>query len=210
MTPRSLSRISSATMSATSELRQAGHGLVGDQELRLGRHRARELELAHLDLGEVARQLLRLVGEPDQRQQLGAARIDLGGREARARPRVDGIEQRHAQVLGDGEARERPRQLEAARQAAAGALVRGEPVDALAVEAHRAGLVGERAADAVDQRRLARAVRADQADALARRDREIDAVERDEAAEALAEPVDVEQRMVRSWRAVAGAASAWR
>ena len=39
--------------------------------------------------------------------------------------------------------------------------------------------------------RLARAVRADQAEALARRDVEIDAVERDEAAEALADAVDL-------------------
>ncbi len=47
--------------------------------------RAGELELAHLDLREVARQLRRLVGEPDQRQQLGAARVELGRRQ-RARP----------------------------------------------------------------------------------------------------------------------------
>ena len=68
-----------------------------------------------------------------------------------------------------------------------------QAVDDLAVETHGAGLVGERAADAVDQRRLAGAVRADQADALALGDREIDAVERDEAAEALAQTRDFEQ-----------------
>ena len=59
---------------------------------------------------------------------------------------------------------------------------------------HAAGLVLQRAADAVHQRRLARAVRPDQAEALARRDVEIDAVERDEAAEALADLVDLEER----------------
>src|SRR5262249_4147715 len=69
-----------------------------------------------------------------------------------------------------------------------------EAVDRLAVEAHRAGLVHERAADAVDQGRLARAVGTDQADALALGDGEIDAVERDEAAEALAQTRDLEQR----------------
>src|SRR5207244_590429 len=62
-------------------------------------------------------------------------------------------------------------------------------------KAHRPGLVGERAADAIDQRRLARAIRPDQPDALTGRHRKIDAVERDEAAEALAQIADVEQRV---------------
>ena len=68
------------------------------------------------------------------------------------------------------------------------------PSIALAVETHGAGLVLQRAADAIDQRALARAVRADQAEPLARLHLEIDAVERDEAAEALADIVDVQQR----------------
>ena len=72
--------------------------------------------------------------------------------------------------------------------------MRGEPVDRLAVEVHRAGLVLQRAADAIDQRALARAVRPDQAEPLARLHLEVDAVERDEAAEALADIVDVQQR----------------
>src|SRR6478752_550994 len=136
-------------------LREPGHGLVGDQELRVRRHGARELELAHLHLREVARKL--------------------------------------RQVVGDREGRERPRQLEAARHAAAGALVGEQAVDDLAVEPHRAGLVGERAADAVDECRLAGAVRTDQADALALGDGKIDAVERDEAAETFAQTRDFEQ-----------------
>src|SRR6516165_1662978 len=49
-------------------LRQSGHGLVGDQELRLGGHGARELELAHLHLGQIARQLRRLVRKRDELQ----------------------------------------------------------------------------------------------------------------------------------------------
>jgi len=40
--------------------------------------------------------------ERDQLQELGAAGIDLGRRERASRPRIDGVEQRHAQVLGDG------------------------------------------------------------------------------------------------------------
>src|SRR5882724_2280959 len=112
----------------------------------------------------------------------------------RAGAGVHGVEERHAQVLGDAEARERPRQLEAACETAAGALVRGEPVHGGAIEAHGARLVAQRAADAVDQRRLAGAVRANEAEPLAGLDRQVDAVERHEAAEAFADVVDLEQR----------------
>src|SRR5580700_9841276 len=69
----------------------------------------------------------------------------------------------------------------------------GEAVDGMAVETHRALLVPQRAADAIDQRRLARAVRADEAEALAGRDRKRDVLQRDEAAEAFAEVIDFKQ-----------------
>src|ERR1039458_1797837 len=74
------------------------------------------------------------------------------------------------------------------------ALMGGEPIDHLAVEIDGAGLVLQRAADAIDQRALARAVRPDQPEPLARLHLEVDAVERDEAAEPLADIVDVQQR----------------
>src|SRR6516225_4659358 len=48
---------------------EAGHGFVGDQELRLRRHGAGKLELAHLDLGQFARQPPRLALEPDFRSE---------------------------------------------------------------------------------------------------------------------------------------------
>ena len=63
--PRSLSRNSTRQDLVDLGMRQAGHRLVGEQQLRLGRHGAGELELAHLDLGQVARQASGLVGEPD-------------------------------------------------------------------------------------------------------------------------------------------------
>ena len=74
---------------------------------------------------------------------------------------------RNAQVLGQRQAGEGPRQLEAARQPEARALVRRQPVERLAGEAHAAALVAQGAADAVDQGRLARAVGPDQAEPLA-------------------------------------------
>src|SRR5262249_41501014 len=73
------------------------------------------------------------------------------------------------------------------------ALVRGRTVEQVAVEAHRTGLVAQRAADAIDQRALAGAVRSDQANAFACGYRERDVLQRDEAAEALAQPVDLEE-----------------
>src|SRR5205807_8799597 len=53
-----------------------------------------------------------------------------------------------------------------------------------------AGLVVQRAAQAVDERRFARAVRPDEAKPLARADREIDVLQRDKPAEPLAEAGD--------------------
>jgi hypothetical protein len=168
------------------DLRQARHGFVRDEEPRLRRHGAGELELAHLDLGEIARAVAGLVGKPDQLQKIGAARSELGRGAASARSCIAGVKHGHKQVFGDRQARERARQLKAARDAAARPLVGVEPVDALTVEGDQAGVIGERSADAIDQRALARSVGTDEADALAAGDLQIDAVEGDKAAEALA------------------------
>jgi hypothetical protein len=175
-------------------MRQAGHRFVGDQKLRLRRHGAGKLELAHLDLGEVGRVFRGFAVERDKLQQLHAAVVELGMRQVRAGAGVDRIEQRHADILGDRHAAEWTRQLETARQALPRALMRDHAVDLLAVEGDTAGLVLQRAADAVDQCALAGAVRADQAEALAARHRQVDAVEGDETAEAFAELIDVQQR----------------
>src|ERR1043166_6839662 len=174
--------------------RQPGHRFVCDQQLRLGRHGAGELELAHLDLGKVARHLAGLVVERDEAEVFDAVLVKLARRNRRTEPRLDGIEQRNTQILRDRQAVERPRQLERAREPEDGALMRRHPVDLAAVERHAAAFVVQRAADAIDQRRLARAIRAHQAEALARRDAQIDAVERDEAAEALTDLIDLKER----------------
>src|SRR6185369_4805963 len=105
--------------------------------------------------------------------------------------RVHGVEDRYAQVLGQGQAAERPRQLEAAGEPKPRALVRGHPVHRRAVEAYAALLVVQGAADAVHQGRLAGAIGADQAEPLALLDLEIDVLQRHEPAEALADLLDV-------------------
>src|SRR3974390_229598 len=69
-----------------------------------------------------------------------------------------------------------------------------QPARRLPVKAPAAGLIRERAADAIDQGRFARAVRPDEPDALAFEHGKIDAVERDETAEPLAQARHFEER----------------
>src|SRR5262249_19626607 len=172
--------------------REARHRLVGDEEARLRGDRARELELPHVDLRQAARHRVRLVGEADLLEDvprlLGDAAVSgLVVRLAR-------VEHRDAQVVEHVHARERLGDLEAARETKAYAPVRGVGVDLATLEADAPLLVPERARNAVDERALPRAVRADQADAFARPHDEVDAVERRETAEPLDDARDLEQR----------------
>src|SRR5580692_10983630 len=171
---------------------QARHRFVGDQKFWLRRHGARQFELAHLDLGQVARQVPCLVVQADLAQQVGAARFDVACGAAGA-ARGHRVEQRNADIVEQAQTDERPRQLKAAGEPHARALVRGEAVDGAAVETHGTLFVLQGAADAIDQGALARAVWADEAEALAGRDRKRDVLERDEAAKAFAEVVDFKQ-----------------
>src|SRR5262249_13085274 len=83
-------------------------------------------------------------------------------------------------------------QLKAAGEAEPGAFMRDQPVEPLPVERDTAGLVVQRAAQTVDERRLAGAVWTDQPEPLSPIDRQIDAFQRDKAAKPLAEPGDVQ------------------
>src|ERR1700733_11711108 len=171
---------------------ETGHRLVGDQEFWLRGHGARQFELAHFDLGKIARQVSRLGFETHFAQQVGATVLDdIRGMMGAARR--DGVKQRDADIVDQTQTDERPRQLKASRQAAMGTLMGFEAIQRMAVEANAALLIAQRAADAIDQRRLAGAVRPDQAEPLARRDRERNVVERDKAAETLAEIFDLKE-----------------
>src|SRR5579862_9201712 len=109
---------------------------------------------------------------------------------------VDRVEQRDPDVVDQIEGAERLWQLKAAGQAEPGALVRDQPVELPPVEHDAAGLVVQRAAQAVDERRFARAVWADQAEPLARGDRQIDALEGDKPAEPFAKAGDAQDRVL--------------
>src|SRR5579875_922206 len=174
--------------------RQPGHRLVGKQQARLGGDGAGKFELAHLDLGQIARQAARLVGKPDLAEDGERALGDFAFRQAPPRARIDRIEERDTQIVEKGQRAKRLGQLKAARQPEAGAAIGRQAVDRPSVERYGAAVMAQDAGKAIDQRALARAVRPDQADALAARDRQIDPVERDKPAEALAEPPRLQER----------------
>src|SRR5262249_8829700 len=155
--------------------------------------RTRKLELAHLDLGQIARPLACLFGQPDHLQQLGAARFDILGMQ-RPRAAVHCIEHRNAHIVRQGQTRKRPWQLEPAPQATARPLMRRQAARLTPFELHRPGFVLQRPANAITQRALARTIGPDQPQPFARLPLEIDAVERHEAAKSLTEFLDLQQR----------------
>src|SRR5207248_7054769 len=101
----------------------------------------------------------------------------------------------YAQVVQHRHAGERPRDLEAARDAESDAAMRRHRAEIPAVEADRPS-APQRSGDAACESALARSVRSDEADALACRDRQIHAVERDESPEALGDPLRDEDRLL--------------
>src|SRR5262245_16205457 len=167
---------------------ESRHGLVGDQELRPRRHRAGQLELAHLDLGEAGRPKMSLVAQADHREDLTRPGDGAG------RARVGRVLQRDVEVLEHGHARERLRNLKAPNDTEPRPLVRGQARDVTPLEQDAAAVRRQGARHAVDQGGLAGAVGSDQAQALAGSDPDRHAVERQEASEALAHGVDLEER----------------
>src|SRR5581483_52182 len=148
-------------------------------------------ELAQLHLGKGARGRVGLVRKSDPAQDV--ARLCLGIDVLQVRH----VRGRHEQVLEHAHRAERARDLEAARNAATRPHVGREPRDLFAVEDDRAALIPERAGDAIDERGLAGAVRADQAEALALADREAHLGERGEAAEVLGDAAYLQERSHR-------------
>src|SRR5439155_19832335 len=100
----------------------------------------------------------------------------------------------HEQVVADAHAAEELDALERPPEAQPGPPVDREAGDVALVEHDPARVGSEDAEEAVEERRLARAVRADEADRLTRRHVEGDAVEGGDAREALGHLAGVEQR----------------
>ena len=152
---------------------ESGGGLVEAQQPRPAGERAGD---AH----ELALSLRELVGHR------------LGGPvETDQSERPVGLSAGDGDVLADLEVVEQVGVLPRPRQAAAGSLVRRQRTDVLPVE-RDAPRERDEARDRVDQRRLAGAVRSDQADQLALADLEVDVLERVDAAECDGQAADRE------------------
>src|SRR5688572_15950570 len=99
----------------------------------------------------------------------------------------------HEQVLEHRHGAERTRDLEAARDAEPGSFEGRQFRDLGVVEQYGTGFIAQRPRDAVDERRLPRAVRPDEPEALALGNLEADTVQRGEAAEVLRDLVYFEE-----------------
>ena len=187
------------SMNAARLLRvHPGRRLVEQQQLRLGGERAGDLEPALVAVGEVVGVLAlearrhAAVGE----QLAGAlARLRLlAPLERRAGRRCRTRRSRRRQCIptstfsSDGHRAEEPDVLERAADAERRDLVLREPGDVAPVEDDLARRRRVGAGEHVEERRLAGAVRADQARDRAAREPEVDVGDGDEAAELLAQP----------------------
>lgn len=152
-----------------------GGGLVEQHQFGVGHHRAAELEQFLLPAGQVARAL---VGDVSQFQEgervVGLlahrlfGRAHLAGGEPVGEEVLAGLPRRHHhQILARGEVVELVGDLEGAYQAFVEARVGRQRGDVLAEEADGARGRLQGAGDQVEQRGLARAVGADEAEDLA-------------------------------------------
>ena len=112
----------------------------------------------------------------------------------RAQPLAGMVRRGEQHVVEHAHHVQRLRHLERPHEPAARDRVRGQPVDRAAVEPDRAAVGALEARDDVEERRLARAVRADQRRDRAALDDEARAVDRAHAAVALLDAFDLEDR----------------
>jgi hypothetical protein len=155
----------------------AGHRLVEQQHLAVVHQRARKSHELLLAEGQLARQLVRRRGEPDALEDLARALHRPGARIV-ARP--------HEQVVHHAKGREQTHVLPGARDAQARALVHLHARERLVAQPDLTRIGRVDARDEIEERGLARAVRPDESQDLARGDLQVDAFGHDDAAEGLA------------------------
>src|SRR6185312_445608 len=141
-----------------------GHDLVAEQELGLHRERLRELEALAARAAELIGALAGLCAHADLIE--AGPRFLARLREPRARAAAAAEQRADGDVVEHREPGERPHDLEGAADAEMGAAKCRQALDAPALEDDLAGRRCERAADEAHERRLAGAVRADEAEDL--------------------------------------------
>src|SRR5439155_11756708 len=182
---------------------------VEKEEIGVGHERGGEGEELALTVGEAAGAGVGLVGQSDEIEQparpLDGLRLESlqarGAEQPRQQVLLLVLLEEDEKVLERAEAREDAHLLERAPDPQARhAMWRG--VGQVAAAEQHATAVGRKVAgDAVEERGLARAVRADEAHQLARLDDEIDLIDGRDAEEALDEAADLQQRHQRAGRA---------
>ena len=183
---------------------EPGHELVEQQELGPGGQRAGQLEALAVHQGQRGRPACR--PGPRGRPARAAAPPPRGRRRAAA---LAAVEAADPHVVERGEAGEGPDELEGAGDAARAEPVRRQPGDVAALEPDAPAIGAQGARDQVEERGLAGAVRPHDAEQLAGLEREADVVDREDAAEALGQPLDLEEGHAAR-RPTASALSAWR
>src|SRR5215218_32871 len=169
-------------------------GLVEHDQLRVEHEDLSQLDELLLTEREGLRGLSREPLHADELEQVVCA-LGLGAADrVRAQlPPREGAE-RSDDVLEHGHLAKEPGDLEGATEAFVSPAPRGEPVDALPVEAHLAAVRRHRPVDDVEECCLARAVRPDERCDRPFFDRERAGVQRTEASEALLDALDREER----------------
>src|SRR5215510_4362946 len=182
--------------------RHARRGLVQEQERRLGGECQADLEVTLLAVREVLGQLVAPGGQPECVQQLGGAGLDVGqAPERREPPRLAGARLGgDAHVLEDGDLWKNVGDLKRLGDAQAVDRLRRQAGDLTSIEADVAHGRHVQARDHVEERRLARAVRADHREHLALADGEAHLRERRQGAEALRDAIDLEDYAVARHR----------
>src|SRR6266568_2116295 len=169
---------------------EPGHDLVEEQQFRARGQRAGQLEPSSLREQQVLRQRVLAMLEFHAREEEIRPSSSLG--QARTARMVATKQHCRCDVVLHGDLAERSRELERAGDAPAADLVRAMPRDVLVFEQHLPGR-GLEAADHVEQGGLASAVGPDDPEHLTALDREIDAIQSLDAAEALADPPRLEE-----------------
>src|SRR6266480_1178421 len=180
----------------------AGSRLVERKQLRLGGERARDLEASLVAVGQAARGVVGAAADPDIVEQLGRARFDLffffDGLSVSEHGADDTGMAAHVtadhHVLERRQVGEQTDILERARNACGGYLVRLQAGQVAPVEQERAGVWRVKPRQHVEERGLAGAVGADQAENFAGADGKRDFRKRLHAAKALGDALGLQER----------------